>query len=106
MADAYWFIFAVGLLQLVLLALALRRINAGAGNVGDVIREELRLSREEAGRTQRDVRGEIARSIESIQHRFDAFRGSSEQRFDSMPQTVDDKLQSTHDQASRASREL
>jgi DNA recombination protein RmuC len=106
MADAYWFIFAVGLINLVLLAFALRKLNDGAGNLGHIIRDELRQNREEGARHQRDLRGEIAQSIESIQQRFEAFRGSSEQRFDSMRQTVDEKLQCTQDHALRASREL
>jgi DNA recombination protein RmuC len=106
MADAYWFIFAVALINLVLLAFALRKLNDGAGILGQIIRDELRQNREEGARHQRDLRVEIAQSIESIQQRFEAFRGSSEQRFDSMRHTVDEKLQSTQDHALRASREL
>ena len=106
MADPSWFVLALGLLNLALLALALRKISYGASTTDQVVRQELRLSREEAARTQRDLRGEIVQSIESMQQRFDTFRGSSEQRFDSMRSTVDDKLQLTQDQSSRASREL
>ena len=106
MSDGYWIVLAASLLNLALLAFALKKLNEGAGNAGQVIRDEMRSSREEGARTHRDLRNEIAQSIGSLQQRFDAFRGSSEQRFDSMRETVDSKLQATQDQSSRASREL
>lgn len=106
MANLNWLIFALGLLNLGLLTYALKKLNERASDTGPAIREELRLGREEGARAQRDLRAEIAQSIESIQQRFEAFRSSTDHRFDAMRQTVDEKLQATQDHAVRASREL
>lgn len=53
-------------LNLALLAVVIRKLSSGGNEPGRLIREELRQSREEAMRAQRDLRTEVAQNIKDL----------------------------------------
>ena len=117
----YWFailllIFCVGLL--VWACLMLRRTRTGHGSLGPMVREELRVGREEANRTARELREEIARtqregskSVNDTLHRIGMAQGerfeeisrhiegltrSNESRLEKLRESVEQRLDRLH----------
>ncbi|HER43947.1 MAG TPA: DNA recombination protein RmuC, partial [Candidatus Eisenbacteria bacterium] len=94
---------------LVMLIVLLRRFS-GLGGQERIIREELRIARDESSRAARDLREEVAgtqqkttdslvRTLgelrEAIDARLKEIREGNEKKLDQMRETVDEKLQST-----------
>jgi DNA recombination protein RmuC len=106
-----WIIGFLVLVVLVLLGLLIRRLSSVAGSGAErMIREELRIAREESSRAARELREEVAGTQqktteslvktlgelrEAVDGRLREIRESNEKKLDQMRETVDEKLQST-----------